>query len=180
MRKIWSMMLVASLVLACNKDDNDVASPGSNNQEELITTVQIQFYNMFGQLADEAIFRDVDGPGGEAPSQWDSIVLDTNTMYVGVVTLLNESVNPAEDITKEVEEEADEHIFCYAVDGVEVNYDDSDGMHPIGIRSKWMTKDASKGSLTLKLKHQPGGIKDGTCDPGETDVEVTFQIEIVE
>jgi hypothetical protein len=37
---------------------------------------------------------------------------------------------------------------------------------------------AGSGSVTVILKHQPDGLKDGTCAPGETDVELEFQVAV--
>jgi len=54
---------------------------------------------------------------------------------------------------------------------------DSDGNYSIGLKTQWQAKNLTSGELTLTLKHQPG-VKDGTCDPGETDVEVVFPISI--
>ena len=44
---------------------------------------------------------------------------------------------------------------------------------PIGLLSKWTTTGVSSGTTTIRLRHQPG-VKDGTCDPGETDIELDF------
>jgi hypothetical protein len=48
---------------------------------------------------------------------------------------------------------------------------------PLGLISKWMTKQKSKGSVNIQLKHQPG-VKDGSKTPGETDAMVEFPVII--
>ena len=72
-------------------------------------------------------------------------------------------------------------MFCFdVVDAhVNINRTDTDGTFEIGLQSEWVTTTASTGTVTVSLKHQPG-IKDGTCDPGDTDVEIQFPIVIVE
>ncbi len=57
---------------------------------------------------------------------------------------------------------------------------DTDGNSGVGLVSTWShTGVADNGNVTIPLTHQPG-VKDGTCEPGETDVEVTFVIEMMQ
>ena len=56
--------------------------------------------------------------------------LTAGTTYDGTIELLNETETPAEDITEEVQEEADEHQFFYTIGtGLDVTttYEDEDG-----------------------------------------------------
>ena len=78
-----------------------------------------------------------------------------------------------------MEEEASEHLFCYDATNTNVSIvrTDSDGTFEVGIESRWFTGNVANGETTISLKHQPG-VKDGTCAPGDTDVEVTFVTEI--
>ncbi|MGB3619277.1 MAG: hypothetical protein WBA12_14250 [Catalinimonas sp.] len=162
------------LLTACNDDDPDPV-----NEEEVITTVEMVFTEV-GNTANtfSIFFKDPDGDGGNAPTQQDSIILAPNTTYNVSIKLLDESdPNDVEDITKEIEEEDDEHFFCFdpsANLNVTVNRTDTDGTYEVGLVSDWVTGDASVGSLTMTLRHQPMGAKDGTCGPGDTDVTVTF------
>ncbi|MFB0925084.1 MAG: type 1 periplasmic binding fold superfamily protein, partial [Vicingaceae bacterium] len=102
-----------------------------------------------------------------------------NTYYNATIQILNESVSPAEDITTEVQQEDDEHLFCYDISNtnVSVTRTDSDGTYEVGVTTFWSTGAAASGNTTVSLKHQPG-VKDGTCAPGDTDVEVIFVTEI--
>jgi len=178
-----SFLIIATLLTfglaACKKDKKDnVTTPAPVNEEELITTFRIQFTDAEGlQPTVTAEFADLDGPGGNAPIAFDSIRLQANTTYNASITLLNESVNPVEDITLEVHEEGHDHLFCFdPASGLNVGITrtDSDGTYQIGILSQWITGAISTGEITIRLKHQPG-VKDGSCDPGETDIELTFQ-----
>ena len=71
-------------------------------------------------------------------------------------------------------------IFCFSANGVEVSVTalDSDGTYALGLNSAVVTGGTGSGTLTVTLKHQDGGVKDGTCAPGETDIEVAFVVEV--
>ncbi len=53
---------------------------------------------------------------------------------------------------------------------------DGNGLE-LGLAADVTTTSASNGTFTISLKHQPG-IKNGSCDIGETDVEVAFVLEV--
>ena len=82
------------------------------NEEELITTVVVELTDNQG-VKSTFSFKDLDGEGGNAPSQFDPIVLGLNKTYSGKVKFLNESVSPADDITKEIKAEANDHQFYF-------------------------------------------------------------------
>ena len=177
------MALFITFLIGCKKDDD---SPVPSNitppvtEEEVITSLILSFVDTAGvQPSVQYAFRDPDGDGGNAPTEHDTIRLVANTYYNATVQLLNESQAPAEDITLEVASEADEHLFCYTPSNTNVSIvrTDSDGTFEIGIASRWFTGATSNGETTVVLKHQPG-VKDGTCSPGDTDIEVTFITEI--
>ena len=54
---------------------------------------------------------------------------------------------------------------------------DSDGNFEVGLQSLWETGTTGNGTVMIRLKHQPG-VKDGTCAPGETDIELDFQTKV--
>ena len=177
--------LFISFLIGCKKDDDSPNPSGGGgtppvNEEELITSLIISFVDTAGvQPSVSYAFRDPDGDGGNAPTQHDTIRLVANTYYNATVQLLNESESPAEDITIEVQDENDEHLFCYAPSNTNVSIvrTDSDGTFEVGIESRWFTGNTANGETTITLKHQPD-VKDGTCAPGDTDIEVTFVTEI--
>ena len=170
------LMLVIFMAGCDNTDD-----PEDENEEEVITTMRLRFVdNANTSTAVTYSFEDPDGEGGNAPTVIDDIVLDANATYTVGITVANESdPNNVEDITEEILEENNEHLFCFTPSGDElsVDYADSDGTFPVGLTSTWTTTSASNGTVTVVLKHQPG-VKDGTCSPGETDIEVTFNYTI--
>jgi len=184
---ILAVIALATVMVGCSKDD-DTPEPvtiggGTTppaHEEELITSVILSFVDTAGvQPAVEYAYRDIDGVGGNAPIQQDVLTLAANTYYTATVQLLNEAESPAEDITLEVLQEDDEHLFCYAPSNTNVTIDrtDSDGTYEVGISTFWSTGAAASGNTTVTLKHQPG-VKDGTCTPGDTDVEIIFVTEI--
>ncbi|MCR9173219.1 MAG: type 1 periplasmic binding fold superfamily protein [bacterium] len=177
---VLGLALVAGLS-SCKKDEDLVPTPPpTENEGEVITTMTLTFVDDAGvQPTVTATFRDPDGEGGLAPDIFDTIRLQNNTVYNCSITLTNETLTPAEDITAEVLAEAVDHIFCFSPSGADVSIvrTDSDGTFEIGIESQWTAGAAGNGTTTVSLKHQPG-TKDGTCVPGETDIEVNFVTEV--
>ena len=175
------LVLIASAITACKKDDDLIpVPPPVENEGEVITTVELTFTDSAGVAPTvTATFRDPDGEGGNGPDIQDTIRLAAGTTYNVAIELLNETETPAEDITHEIEDEATEHLFCYTVTGanIAVERTDTDGTYEVGLATKWTVGTASNGSVQVVLKHQPD-VKDGSCDPGETDIDVTYVTEI--
>ena len=171
------------LASSCKKKDDPVIP----NEEELITTFIYTLISHDHSDTVEMRFQDLDGEGGNAPIIVGG-TLKAGTMYHGDIELLNEQENPAEDITEEVEAEAEEHQFFFAVaNGLDaaVSYDDADqDGNPIGLKSVLNTNAISAGELTITLRHEPDkfatGVANGdiTNAGGETDIEVTFDVDI--
>lgn len=177
---LGSFLLATLLLVSCGDD------PEPPNEEELITTLTVTLTPTGGDPI-TMTFKDLDGEGAGVPqyiysSGGDAAVLSASTTYTAEITLLNESVTPAENITEEVEEEADEHLFCFTVSGganIDYSYaDEDDNGLDVGLTTNWETGAASTGTITIVLRHQPG-TKTGACPgPGETDIEVTFNVAI--
>ena len=168
-------------ITSCKKDD-----PIIENEEELITTL---IYTLTPEAGGDPVvlsFQDLDGDGAMPPTITGGTLV-ANTSYNGSLQLLNESVNPAEDITVEVQEEAEEHQFFFenTISGLSIAYTDEDeNGHPIGLSSKITTTGPGSGTITVTLRHEP--IKtaaevstgDITNAGGETDIEVTFNVVV--
>jgi hypothetical protein len=171
--------LMGAVVLLnnCNDPSNP---PQPTNDEELITTVRLEFTDTLSGKKLNYYFRDLDGEGGNNPSQWDTIQLDSNSFYNVALILLNESnPNGIENISAEIFAEKEDHILCYETSFLNANIERTDSANnfALGLKTNWKTGSKSEGNVVIILKHQPG-IKDGTCSPGETDVEVKFQAKI--
>ena len=182
--KILTVAVIASLLFSCKNDDDDSVTPDTPitpNEEELITTVRLNFMDSSG-VTTSFEFNDPDGEGGDAP------VIETINLAKGKIYNLSTEFldasdpNDVEDITAEIRDEDDEHIVCYEpkdVNGLSITIVDTDGTYDVGLSAVVLTTDSassSNGTLKVTLKHQPG-LKDGTCAPGETDVEVDFPVQ---
>ncbi|MFT5823303.1 MAG: hypothetical protein ACI8ZM_004564 [Crocinitomix sp.] len=178
---LLSIGILALAVSSCKKDDDLVdVPPPDQNEVELITTFKIIFTDDAGIAPDvTAIFKDLDGDGGDAPTVFDEIILAPSTTYSAEILLLNETEEPADTISNEVLEEAADHLFCFSPTGADltITRTDSDGTYEIGLQSTWVTGAVSEGMTEIVLKHQPD-LKDGTCAPGETDIELNFVTKI--
>lgn len=184
--KKFSLLLLAAVVTmtACKKDEPE--EPEVPNEEEVITTLIYTLTPDGGGDAVVLTYQDLDGEGGN-DGTYNVAPLAANASYSGSIQVLNEIEDPAEDITEEVAEEDAEHQFFFAVDtaNLTVTYDDADGNgNPVGLVTTVATTDASTGTLTVTLRHEPNkdasGVADGdiTNAGGETDIEVTFEITI--
>ncbi|MDA0898810.1 MAG: type 1 periplasmic binding fold superfamily protein [Bacteroidetes bacterium] len=159
----------------------DPVEPTDPNEEELITTVSVE---LIGPNSTAVLsYVDLDGDGGAAPVfSVDS--LDANTVYSGSITLLNESETPAEDITAEIFDEADDHQFFFTTNGgTNYSYTDQDNNgYPVGLTFELTTGDPGTEEFTFILRHLPAKDADGVIDGditnagGETDIEVVFDV----
>ena len=144
---------------------------------------------------------DADGDGANDGVADGPINLDANTEYTLAITLAN--TVEEEDITAEIAEEDDEHMFFFSftadifsnptgdgnVDNRDdpVNYLDEDSEaqdgsgQPVGLLTSWTAGSATSatGEFRVILKHQPGQ-KSATSDAstGGTDLDIPFDINI--
>jgi hypothetical protein len=184
--KLLSLSLIATLVFSACSDDDD--APQVINEEEVITTLNLFLTPEGGGEVVTFTYRDLDGDGSNP--EISSSALSANTSYTGRVEFLNELENPAEDITIEVLEEAEEHQVFYILEdslNATPTYTgalDNDG-NPIGVEFSLEIGDASQGNLTVILIHEgdknaPGAFEGNLSNEvgGETDIEVTFNVTV--
>lgn len=190
MRKVSfkSIMLalgaLSLVVVGCKKDEVKPTDVHEHNDGELITTLELKFSGK-GVVNNDTTFvvtfDDPDGDGGNAPIKLDQINLLKNTEYSVELTLLDKSKTPYDTISNEVLEEADDHLFFYSsnpVDLLNITITDKDSKNRnLGLRSNWKTNTVGSGKVKVKLMHQPG-VKDGKSEVGDTDVEVEFPVVI--
>lgn len=189
-------LIPASLLLtaiACG-DDEEVEEAG----EEVITTLTLTFTPVDGGAPVVATFRDPDGDGSGAATQFDDIVLVSGTTYGLELVALNETVDPTDPdyrIIDEITEEAEEHQFFFHGPAVEsdttganpnalvvVSYEDLESDYvssasepdlPVGVLNTVVT--STTGSVAegfrVTLKHQPpnGGVPVKTETSGLND-----------
>lgn len=182
LKKLSVALVLAGLVFtSCKKDKVE------ENEEEVITTLQLTFVPNGGGTTLVYDYDDPDGPGGTAPSI-DEIVLSPLKTYSVSLTLSNKTVTPAEDITTEISDESDAHRFYFEpsagsnllISGLD---DDLNGV-PLGLTSSWTTGPVSTGTVKITLRHYPGNPPNKAIGDlvnstkSGTDIEVTFNTKI--
>ncbi|MCA0231268.1 MAG: hypothetical protein LCH91_12435 [Bacteroidetes bacterium] len=176
------LIILLGLVLtlgSCKKED-----PAPEDENELITTVRLKFTENGTTQTFE--WKDLDGDGGAAPTI-SAISLRPSRTYKLEVEFLNESVSPAESITSEILEEADEHLVVVTPSASSLftyTATDKDSRNfPIGLAGTLVTGAASTGTIKVQLRHQPPvngqPVKNGTVTPGSDDANVTFPLTLV-
>lgn len=184
MKNLFKISLILSLPLLLFSCSNDDDAPEPVNEEEIITTVTATLTPTGGGSVVTLQSRDLDGDGPNDPVITVSGNLSAQTTYSGAIKFLNETENPPEDITEEVNEEADEHqVFFVTSGGLEAtftyeNFDDNG--NPLGTLFSVETGAASTGILNIVLRHEPTKPNDGTLGNagGETDISVNFPVII--
>ncbi len=177
-KKLFFGIAAAMLLLSSEGCKNNEPEPDKPpvNENELITTVQLVLTDSTDNSVRSFLFKDPDGDGGNGPTVFDTIMLKSDRTYFSRILLLDESKAETDTISNEVLEEADEHLFIYSPSwnglNIQITDQDSKGL-PLGLTSIWRTGNTGNGSVKVALKHQPG-IKNGSPDPGETDVEIDF------
>ena len=182
--KRLSIILLIFALASCEKEEPE--DPIIPNEEEVITTLT---YTLTPVGAGDVVvfnFQDLDGDGGNDPVLTEG-TLAVNSVYTGALVLLNETETPAENITEEVEEEADEHQFFFTstLSDLTIAYTDTDSDgNPVGITSELTTGAAGSGVMTIVLRHEPNkdaaGVAAGDISNagGETDIEVDFTVNV--
>lgn len=176
-------------ILAGCEEDNP-ADPGAGNEQELITKVVLSLTENGTSNVATATFSDPDGAGGNAPTIG-TLTLKAGSTYTGAITLTDESKNPPEDITAEIEEEKDAHQFFYTPQGalagrLTVAITDRDSRNlPVGlaytvaVTAGAPVTGSAANSLKVALSHyDPASSKNGTTPSSETDVEIDFPVNI--
>ena len=173
-------VLFTILLASCSKDNE---TPEAVNEEELITTLKVTLVPVSEGNTIVLTTRDLDGDGPNEPEITISSNLTAGVTYNGTIELLDETKSPADNITEEVKEEADEHQIFYTIgSGLDVSVTatnlDSNGYF-LGTEFELTANTASSGSLTFTLRHEPTKPNQGLSSAGgETDTEATFAITV--
>ena len=117
--------------------------------------------------------------------------MKAGSTYTGALTLTDESKNPPDDITAEIQAEKDAHQFFYMPQGalagrVTVAITDKDSNNlPVGlactvaVTAGAPVAGSATNSLKLALNHyDPASAKDGVTPGSETDIEISFPMDI--
>jgi len=178
--------ITGALVLSSCSDDD----PSPVNEEEVITTLLITLTPQGGGDVVTIEFYDEDGDGPLFPQYeyvngttiGNAANLASGKMYDAVIQLFNGD----EEVTSEIEDEAEDHIFCFTETGVDLNISNlnkDSNLLDVGLTSTWapiiVGAATNSGTIQIELKHQPGE-KDGSCDLGETDISVEFNVSVAD
>ena len=183
MKKYLPILFVALLFTSCKKDEE--IEPTDDN--ELITRVELKFTDVAANTSLTYTFQDKDGDPKTAPEKFDKIVLNKGVTYTVSVGVYDDTKSPVADITEEIAEESDVHLFVYkttpaALLTTTILDKDKNGL-PIGLSASVLTQStAGTGKLNLLLKHQPElngvKVKTGQEAGGSTDIDLLFDVEI--
>lgn len=185
--RVLSLLVLSSFFwTGCEKDSDDPRNPNRDGiiDHGFITTVELVFTPQDDTLKSVSfLFSDPDGPGGLPPIRVDTITLSSGSVWNCSIKLWDESdpANPV-DITYQFRLQDQDHIVCFDASAplqsaLQIERTDTDGTYEVGLESSWTTLEPSAGSVQVTIKHQVG-LKDGTCIPGSTDVEVVFPVRI--
>jgi hypothetical protein len=183
MKKYLAILAAAFLFMSCKKDDD--IEPTDDN--ELITRVELTFINNATNAIVKYTFQDKDGDPKTAPEKFDKIVLYKGVSYTMAIEVFDDTKSPATDITYEIDEESDVHLFVFKTTPATllttiIEDRDKNGL-PIGLGTKVTTSStAGTGKFNVLLKHQPelNGVKmkNGQEAGGSTDIDLTFDVEV--
>lgn len=167
---------IALLALVAVTLNLAVACKKKKEENELITKVKVVLVHDTTTVG-TFVWSDPDGDGGNPPLPADTITLDSGIIYKVSILFADESNGKNKDITADIRTESTDHLVCYTSTpgGIHVTLTDSDGKYPIGLESQWNSQTKGNFKMRIILRHQPG-VKNGTCDPGDTDADVEFPL----
>jgi hypothetical protein len=179
------LLMTSAVLTSCRRTDN----PADANEQEKITTVTLKLTPATGGSPVEATWRDLDGPGGNAP-QITALNLRAGVSYEGEIEFKDESKNPPEDKTEEIEAEDDEHLISYIVGGnatgrltITRTDRDANGLE-VGLkyRATVSAGSATSGTLRIVLYHYtaPARKTSALAPSNEIDIDATFPVNIAQ
>ena len=171
---------------SCKKEEVIVSPPVAGN--EFMTTIKLRFENKNNPSDTTwAVWKDLTPDDQNAPDTSGAIInLDKNKTYKVSVKILDETKNPAEDITEDIRERGNFHFFSFFTSGaissnltiVATDFDTNPTPFHIGLENEFTTNGTvSTGRLEGVLRHQPN-TKNGTFAPGNSDIDVFFTLNI--
>ena len=193
---LFASAFLGVFITSCSDDDDSTAV----SQEEVITTMTITLTDGDGgEVSLKVLDEDGDdGPSDPVPTVSGS--LKASTTYTGSIELLNETENPAEDVTEEIKEEAAEHQFFYITDdlGITTAYTDQECTYnetidcadnvesnPVGLTFTLTTTEMTGDAMiTFTLRHKPNKGADGVSEGditnagGDTDIDYEFTVSV--
>jgi hypothetical protein len=187
MQKGMGLTLAAGLIMlffyACKKDEKTVSPPLPGN--EFLTTVRLVATNTSDpsdvQVASVTDTTLIPHPPDSINNA--TLNLKAGSTYNVSVLFLDETKNPAGNVTDDIYDRRNYHLICFDIIGdvnlavTRTDQDTNNPPLPIGLQDKFTTGAAGTGKLNVQLRHQPNA-KNGSCDPGSSDADVDFNIII--
>ncbi len=167
---IASLFLLCLTSVSCNKDEQ------IEEEQELITTVQVKFIG--SGFTKTFTWEDKDGDGGNLPTIQTIELPEGTGDIICELTVLDRSTETERDLTAEIISESNEHLFTFFHGpSLVIAYDDRDSNDKeFGQKTRWFTLwEPSSSDLTIKLLHKPN--KNNVVTPGGAeDFSITFPI----
>lgn len=177
---IFSICL--ALIYGCNTIDHD---HDHDHDHDYATTVQLILTNTANPASGQVIatWKDPDGPGGNPPTQIDTLILQAGATYTGQIKLMNESKNPIVDITNEINNDAAAHQFFYTINPVGLAtitiIDKDKNQMPVGLLfTAGTSTNTGNGMMNIVLSHFDQTPKNGKDKSPESDIDITFPLII--
>jgi hypothetical protein len=172
-------LALTSLFAACKKEQN--VDPTDDN--EAITTVALRLTNK--ATPSEVVTATIDNLNTTPVTTNATLTLKPNTTYTGAITLTDKTKTPNIDVTEDIAEEKNEHLFVYtptptgllSVTVTDRDTNPAPGPYPVGLAYELRTNAAGTGTLRVVLRHQPD-TKNGTATPGTSDLDVQFPVTV--
>jgi hypothetical protein len=175
--------VIAMTINGCNKPN--AASPILPGNEFLTTTLLYITDPNDPTFHDTAIWSKNPPSGLQPPDTARAFLnLKANHTYSLHIGILDSTQTPPFNVGQEIDSlRANYHLFCFTPSSnlnLTVTPTDHDGNTPplpVGFYDSFVTGAASTGTLEVVLHHQPN-VKNGSCEPGSIDLDVTYRITL--
>lgn len=183
-KSLWLVLAVSLLTGACKRE---VDNPAPTDDNEAITTATLTLTSQTTPV--QTVTATVENLNTTADVSRATLNLRANATYTGAVTLLDKTKTPTLDVSAEVKQEANEHLFIYTftpavgspasmtIAATDKDTNPAPGPYPVGLATQVNTGAVGTGILKVILKHQPNA-KNGTTSPGTTDLDTDFNVII--
>jgi len=176
-----TLLVVAVTGLTMSACDSTKPDEGDGaGEQELITRVVISFSE--GSNTITATANDPDGDG----TNFDlgTIILESGKTYSGSISVYDD-IN-GDDVGAEIEKESDVHQFFFNPGGGAAGrltltpVDEDVNQLPVGLEFSADVSDGgpTTGTLRVILSHYDSDVKDGTTLSNDTDIDITYPVEI--
>lgn len=181
MKKIIFASICATVLISFASCKKDKPAPVPDEQE-LITTLIIRLNDSAG--FDQTFqYKITGGYNTASPTiQIDTVKIPSGKRYHATLMVLNESKSPVEDITTEILEKNEEHLFVFQSSPAELlqvsnGNKDAKGL-PLNQEFTLTSDKAGSGTFRITLMHQPTNKNGSTPQSagGETDLEAGFPV----